>query len=451
MAWVRGYPLLITNYYFRYYCRYSRSQLWMRVLQPMCGERRQPTNQPRGSAQLRAVIRGLARSQLVCCARPVAMLKGVSMLGTLALVAFSIQNGIAVLLMRYSKTHGDAYSSQVAVLMQEGVVKLPVCMFFYALECGGLLAAARSVVADLRERPTEWAQLAVPALLYTVQNTMLYVGFANVDAAVGQVTYQTKILWTAMFSVVLLQKKLNRNQWIALVVLALGVVAAQAGHQEARVAPATASPAARDPSVPPTACTGPHCAETQREIRRGDWRRPSSAHGAGAHGGGAHSGAHGGAAHGGAAHGGAGRGVAGRGAAGRGAAGRGAAGHGVAGRERDPTSSPRRPHVASRANATRAHTHSRARPRPHSASAAAKTTASDARRLRQRDPVWAAVEEAGQAEAGQARRLAESASHKGAEQSTMLGLAALVLIGLNPNPGPGPALAPVHLLLASAY
>ena len=27
VAWVRGYPLLITNYYYRYYYRYSRSQL----------------------------------------------------------------------------------------------------------------------------------------------------------------------------------------------------------------------------------------------------------------------------------------------------------------------------------------------------------------------------------------------------------------------------------------
>ena len=41
--------------------------------------------------------------------------------------------------------------------------------------------------------------LAVPALLYTVQN-MLYVGFANLEAAIGLVTYQSKIFFTGTFS-----------------------------------------------------------------------------------------------------------------------------------------------------------------------------------------------------------------------------------------------------------
>ena len=87
--------------------------------------------------------------------------------GWAALATFALQNGLAVLIMRYSKLYGAEYSSQVAVLMQEVAVKLPICCVFYAVECGGALAAARAVASDLRERPSEWAQLAVPALLYT--------------------------------------------------------------------------------------------------------------------------------------------------------------------------------------------------------------------------------------------------------------------------------------------
>jgi len=90
----------------------------------------------------------------------------------------------------------------------------------------------------VQTRPIEWVQLAVPALLYTIQNTMLYVGFANIEAAIGQVTYQSKILWTALFSVVLLRKKLNLNQWLALVVLALGILAVQAVPSTPAPAPA---------------------------------------------------------------------------------------------------------------------------------------------------------------------------------------------------------------------
>ena len=145
--------------------------------------------------------------------------------GWAALATFALQNGLAVLIMRASKAYTAPYSSQVAVLMQEGAIKLPICTILYAFECGGFIKAFRSIADDLRERPNEWAQLAVPAILYTVQNTMLYVGFANVEAAVGQITYQSKILWTAMFSVILLGKQLTTNQWMALVVLALGVLA----------------------------------------------------------------------------------------------------------------------------------------------------------------------------------------------------------------------------------
>ena len=161
--------------------------------------------------------------------------------GWAALATFSVQNGAAVLIMRYSKINGAAYSSQVAVLMQEIAIKLPVCMLLYALECGGVLKAMSSIVNDLRERPTEWAQLAVPALLYTVQNTMLYVGYANVEAAIGQITYQSKIVWTAVFSVLILGKKLSVNQWLALCVLAFGVIMVQIVPQPAVAPPSSSS------------------------------------------------------------------------------------------------------------------------------------------------------------------------------------------------------------------
>ena len=162
----------------------------------------------------------------------------VSWKGWAALATFALQNGLAILLVRYSKLHDRPYSSQVAVLLQEGAVKLPVSMLMYAWECGGGLRAFRSIAEDLRQRPVEWLQLSVPALLYTVQNTMLYVGFANVEAAVGQVTYQSKILWTALFSVLIVGKRLSPNQWLSLVVLALGIAAASCGQA------ASASPSA---------------------------------------------------------------------------------------------------------------------------------------------------------------------------------------------------------------
>lgn len=66
-------------------------------------------------------------------------------------------------------------------------------------------------------------KLAVPAILYVIQNNLQYVAASNLDVATFQVTYQMKILTTAFFSVLLLRRRLNRSKWIALVLLAIGV------------------------------------------------------------------------------------------------------------------------------------------------------------------------------------------------------------------------------------
>lgn len=66
-------------------------------------------------------------------------------------------------------------------------------------------------------------KLAIPAGLYTLQNTLQYVAVSNLDAATFQVTYQLKILTTAMFSVTLLGRSLSTRKWISLILLIVGV------------------------------------------------------------------------------------------------------------------------------------------------------------------------------------------------------------------------------------
>ncbi|RXM97194.1 UDP-N-acetylglucosamine transporter [Acipenser ruthenus] len=73
----------------------------------------------------------------------------------------------------------------------------------------------------------ESLKLAVPAGIYTLQNNLLYVALSNLDAATYQVTYQLKILTTALFSVSMLGKSLNIYQWLSLVILMTGVAFVQ--------------------------------------------------------------------------------------------------------------------------------------------------------------------------------------------------------------------------------
>ena len=145
-----------------------------------------------------------------------------------ALSTFVLQNAGVVLLMRYSKVHAYSipYSSSVAVLVTE-LAKLPLCGLLHACELGGPCAFVSGIASDLRNNWSEWLKLALPALLYTIQNNMLFVGLANLEAAIAQVTYQLKIFFTAIFSVCLLGRRLRCHQWIAMALLALGVLCVQ--------------------------------------------------------------------------------------------------------------------------------------------------------------------------------------------------------------------------------
>lgn len=76
-------------------------------------------------------------------------------------------------------------------------------------------------------KPIEMVKLTVPASLYALQNNLLYVALENLDAATYSVCYQTKILTTAIFSFVLLGKRLSLVKWLSLILLMVGVALAE--------------------------------------------------------------------------------------------------------------------------------------------------------------------------------------------------------------------------------
>ncbi|GAA5854920.1 hypothetical protein JCM3766R1_001999, partial [Sporobolomyces carnicolor] len=66
-------------------------------------------------------------------------------------------------------------------------------------------------------------KLSIPACLYVIQNNLQFVAASNLDVPTFQVTYNLKILTTALFSVVLLRRRLSGKKWFALLFLAAGV------------------------------------------------------------------------------------------------------------------------------------------------------------------------------------------------------------------------------------
>jgi len=77
-------------------------------------------------------------------------------------------------------------------------------------------------------------KVAVPAFIYMIQNNLAYVAIGNLPAATFQVSYQLKLLTTAIFSVVMLGKSLVSRQWLSLFLLFAGVSIVQVnGTKEA--------------------------------------------------------------------------------------------------------------------------------------------------------------------------------------------------------------------------
>ncbi|KAL9181728.1 hypothetical protein ACHAXT_012071 [Thalassiosira profunda] len=187
------------------------------------------------------------------------------------LVLLVVQNTCLVLLMRYSRTRpGTMYLGSTAVCCDEAM-KLVTCLGILAVtyllkrkrdgEGGGRYRQLSTSEANgaageegseddfdedgnsdnigessehhatfrdyLKDELQFDFRMAGLAGLYTVQKNLLYLAISNLDAAVFQVTYQAKILTTALFSVVLLKRKLSWQKIVGLLVLTLGVALVQ--------------------------------------------------------------------------------------------------------------------------------------------------------------------------------------------------------------------------------
>ncbi|KAK3381088.1 nucleotide-sugar transporter-domain-containing protein [Podospora didyma] len=134
-------------------------------------------------------------------------------------------------IMHYSRVmtpSGDhRYFASTAVFLNE-VIKLAISLTFAIYEGSSSLAPQTPVTVLFEQIYNSvfsgdgW-KLAIPAVLYTLENTLQYVALSNLDAVHFQILYQLKILTTAFFTTFLLRRNLGFRRWLSLVVLTLGV------------------------------------------------------------------------------------------------------------------------------------------------------------------------------------------------------------------------------------
>lgn len=144
-----------------------------------------------------------------------------------SLVALTLQKTILDLSMKYARSReGDIFMIGTAVLMAE-VAKLIMCLtlvFIFPKEGGrdfkkfGTLLYRTIIVNKM-----DTLKVCVPSFLYLIQNNLLYVGVEHLNVVPFQITCQTKIFTTAIFSVLILKRQLRTTQWLSLLLLSLGV------------------------------------------------------------------------------------------------------------------------------------------------------------------------------------------------------------------------------------
>lgn len=149
----------------------------------------------------------------------------------IALIALVIQNSGLALMMRYTmlaSTPETRYLASTAVLLSE------VLKFFISVSCCFLFDASRSwtqfksiLYEELIVDKYIWVKLAIPSVLYTLQNLLQYFSMSLLSAPVFQVLYQMKIITTALFSVIILAKYINTYQWTSVAALTAGVALVQ--------------------------------------------------------------------------------------------------------------------------------------------------------------------------------------------------------------------------------
>ncbi len=178
--------------------------------------------------------------------------------GVLLLALLVIQNTSAVLLARYTRTKYD-YNVNHMLLVAE-IIKLATSIFLEGLTfvkvedeetmpithspagsaqgkklcclLSRLSALCQSFKIHIFDNPKDALKLTIPAGLYLLQNTLVYISISLVPVPLFTVTQQTKLVTTALLSVILLKRTYDKTQWYSILALCVGAAICILSHHK---------------------------------------------------------------------------------------------------------------------------------------------------------------------------------------------------------------------------
>ena len=149
-----------------------------------------------------------------------------------ALAALIAQNTALVLVTKFSFSRGvlTPYLVSTVVACSESLKFIVSCALLTNTHGKG---AAISAMRDLR---SNGARLALPSALYVIQNNLLFKAVRLLSPTMYMVCSQSKILTSALFSVLLLNSRITRRQCLALMTLVVGMILVNASEGEGQSA-----------------------------------------------------------------------------------------------------------------------------------------------------------------------------------------------------------------------
>ena len=147
--------------------------------------------------------------------------------GLLVFCILTIQNTALVLLTKFSyRKTAVRYAASTVIVCAESLKLIVSCVLLGYSD--GKLAVRQS----LYEVPSSLVRLALPCVLYVVQNNLLFHGVRLLSPNMYIVCSQSKIVSSAIWNILLLQKRITQKQCVALFMLICGMIMVQVGEKK---------------------------------------------------------------------------------------------------------------------------------------------------------------------------------------------------------------------------
>lgn len=151
-------------------------------------------------------------------------------------VLLTLQTAAVVLLMRYSRLQPlepgvPSFAITAAVTCAEvGKCMFGIIVTLYQIMTDTQSQRKQNALVQLKNEVfNDWRlvlKMSVPAILYMIQNNLLFTALDNLDAAFYQIIYQLKMFTAAILAVIMIKRRYTKYQWLSFLCLAVGAILA---------------------------------------------------------------------------------------------------------------------------------------------------------------------------------------------------------------------------------